>query len=76
MEITVIILGLVFFVCALIFMSKCNYIDKMFSMQYYADYKEIARAIIISHWTIAIIGVVLGLLLGYVVTLKFELWNQ
>lgn len=75
MEITVTILGLVFFVCALIFMSKCNYIDNMLAMQYYADYKEIARAIIVSHWTIAIIGVVLGLLLGYVVTLRFELWN-
>ena len=76
MEITVIILGLVFFVCALIFMSKCNYIDKMLAMQYYADYKEIAKAIIVSHWTIVIIGIILGFFTGYVVTLRFELWNQ
>ena len=76
MEIIVSILVIIFFSCALIFMSKCNYIDKMLAMQYYADYKEIARAIIVSHRAIAIIGVVLGLLLGYVVTLRFELWNQ
>ena len=76
MEIIVLILGIIFFSCAFIFMSKCNYIDNMLAMQYYADYKEIARAIIASHRTIAIIGVILGLLLGYVVTLRFELWNQ
>ena len=76
MEIIVLIIGIIFFSCALIFMNKCNYIDNMLAMQYYADYKEIARAIIASHRTIAIIGVILGLLLGYVVTLRFELWNQ
>lgn len=69
MEITVIILGLVFLVCAVILMSKCNYIDKMLAMQYYADYKEIARAIIVSHWTIVIIGIILGFFAGYGVAL-------
>ncbi len=76
MEIIVSILVIIFSSCALICMNECNYIDNMLAMQYYADYKEIARAIIASHWAIAIIGVVLGLLLGYVVTLRFELWNH
>lgn len=76
MEIIVSISVIIFFLCALIFMSKCNYLDKMLAMQYYADYKEIARAITASQLTIIIIGIILGLLLGYVIILRFELWNQ
>ena len=71
MEIITVILVFIVFICALLGMANCNYLDRV--LQFNAHYKNIARAITITQLTFMIIGVCIGTLLGYVITINFEL---
>lgn len=74
MEIITVILVFVVFICGLLGMANCNYLDRV--LQFSAHYKNIARAITITQLAFMIIGVCVETLLGYVITINFELWNQ